>query len=240
MRVERRAQYRVQTDDSKGLQLTLVGPDDTPFPGQLLDVSASGAGARFSAPNCPSLAVGQEAALLLTSVPLRISLTISSRVQSRTEEDESRRYGFRFLEGQQLDARVAPALRTLFNRRGAVRVCPDPKSPVKVVLDSGPGSPPTEGWLENISATGARIRLEADAESTFVWTTSVGLSLFLPDCGDPLQLTGNIRHRQLVGGGIHYGLEFDSQLTDNFPRQQEAIVKYVMQRQRVVLQTSAR
>ncbi len=64
--------------------------------------------------------------------------------------------------------------------------------------------------------------------------------MLLPDHADPVNLMGNIRHRRLVGAEIHYGVEFDPDLTENFACKQAIITKYVMQRQRALLQRSGR
>ncbi|MHC4415811.1 MAG: PilZ domain-containing protein [Planctomycetota bacterium] len=240
MDIGRRAQYRVELDEAAGLRVTIPNPKGRPFVGRLLDVSADGAGARFQAPEFPELAVGQEVNLIMTSDRLKSSLKVAARVQHRAEEEGFRRYGFRFLRREQLEAQLSPALRQLFNRRKAVRVSPDTRSSVPTALEAAPGGPSAKARLEDLSALGAGVSLEAEAEAVFATTTRVGISLSLPGCRDPVDLVGHIRYRRLVGARIHYGIEFDAALSRHFEQQQEAITEYVMQRQRRMLKRPVR
>src|SRR5262245_34931897 len=123
----RRAQYRVELDERSGAQVSIELPDGEVIDGQLLDISAGGAGVRFAGERVPSLAVGQDVDLLFAGRPFNAPLTIAARVQHRTEERSgARRYGFRFLQPQQLDTGMSPEMRTYFNRRQALRVKPAP------------------------------------------------------------------------------------------------------------------
>ena len=116
----RRAEYRVELTDSSELRVAIVSPGGDETRGQLIDVSASGAGAVFEPPDPPNLAVGQDIDLVFTSDAFNGPLTVAARVQHRTENkdnDGSRRFGFRFLEPQQLNARLPAAARRM--RRAA-------------------------------------------------------------------------------------------------------------------------
>ena len=234
MSTERRAQYRVQVDPSEDLRVTIPNPEGDAFLGRLIDLSGSGAGASFPLSNCPVLAIGETAELVFTTQRLKTPLVIAARVQNRIEQHDSCRYGFLFLEGQLRDVDLSSDLRALFNRRKAVRVRPDPQSPINVELQALQGGLRVEGRLEDISASGVRIRLERQADSTLTAISTVTTSFSLPDCG-VVSLTGHIRNRQLVEGSLSYGIEFDPELTDNFVSQQEIVVRFVMQRQRELL-----
>lgn len=240
MRLERRAQFRVELGEDAGLQVTIPNPDGSPFSGQLVNVSADGAGAFFLTPDCPTLAVGQEVELVLASEDLTTPVTVVAMVRYRVEEEDVRSYGFQFIEIDQVEAQLSPGLRRIFNRRQALRVPPDPKYPVRVLLEGDAGGPRVEVRLADLSVTGAGLRLEPEAESTFAKTSTVRISLCLPDCGEPVNMTGNIRHRSLIDAEIHYGIEFDPELSEDFARQQKAIINYVTQRQREMLQRLAR
>ena len=131
----RRAEYRVELSGSSELRVAVASPGGDEIRGQLIDVSASGAGAVFEAPDPPNLAVGQDIDLVFTSDTFKGPVTVAARVQHRAEDkdnDGSRRFGFRFLEPQQLNARLPAAARRLFNRRQNVRVAPDQFHPVGV------------------------------------------------------------------------------------------------------------
>jgi c-di-GMP-binding flagellar brake protein YcgR len=230
MHTGRRAQYRVELDEAAALQVTVSNPHGSPLAGQLIDVSGSGAGVRFLGPHCPNLAVGQEVDLVFRGEHLATPVTVAARVQHRTEERGSRRYGFRFLQAQQLDTQLSPELREFFNRRRVMRVTPDPYDPVRVTLEARPGSPQVEVQLDNISELGVRVSLEAGLEATFAETTTVGITLHLPGFRRPVELVGNVRYRRLVGEVIQYGIELDAELSEDFSRQQAMITKYTFKR----------
>ena len=235
----RRAQYRVSIDDIADLRVALLSPDGSPCSGRLLDISASGAGVRFMAPGFPSLAVGQEVDLVFTSDKLTPPMTVAAKVQHRTEEQGARRFGFRFLETQALDTQLPPVMRELFNRRRSVRVAPDPRRPVRVELRTEPESPPLEVELVNVSETGVAISLEVGQDSRFANTTTLLVTLYLPDSRRPVSLMGNIRYRQIVAERLQYGIDFDPEASRDFARKQATITKYVLKRQLKTLRQSA-
>ncbi|MHC4767374.1 MAG: PilZ domain-containing protein [Planctomycetota bacterium] len=239
MQSGRRAQYRVSIDDLADLRVALLGPDGAPCPGRLLDISASGAGIRFRGPGFPSLAVGQEVDLVFTFEKLTPPMTVAAKVQHRTEEQGARRFGFRFLEAQALDAQLPPVMRELFNRRRSVRVAPDPRRPVTVELRTEPEAPPLEVGLVNVSETGVAISLEVGQDSRFADTTTLLVTLYLPDSRRPVSLMGNIRYRRLVAERLHYGIDFDPEASRDFARKQATITKYVLKRQLKTLRQSA-
>ena len=238
MSIERRAQYRVQIDPSEDLRVTIPNPAGDVFQGRLIDLSGSGAGASFPLSNCPILAIGERAELVFTTQRLKAPLVMAARVQNRMEHQDSCRYGFVFLEGQLREVNLSSDLRELFNRRKTVRVRPDPQSPINVVLEALQGGQQVEGRLEDISASGARVGLQEQIDSRLRTISTVRISFSLPESG-AVSMTGHIRHRQIVRGSVSYGIEFDPELTDNFGRQQEAVVQFVMQRQRELLRQKA-
>ncbi len=239
MQSGRRAQYRVNVDETLDLQVALLGPDGSPTSGRLVDVSASGAGVLFLGPDFPSLAVGQEVDLIFASEKIGTPMTVAAKVQHRTEEQGARRFGFRFLEAQALDTNLPPVMRKFFNRRRTVRVVPDPAQPVRVELRVDPGDTPLEAGLVNLSETGVAIRLEAGLDSRFADTTALWVTLYLPGARRPVSMFGDIRYRRLAGQGIHYGIDFDPETSRDFVRKQGMITKYVLKRELRSLRRSA-
>ncbi len=243
----RRAEYRVELTESSDLRMAICAPGDKEIPGQLIDVSASGAGAVFEPPDPPNLAVGQDIDLVFTSDTFNGSVTVAARVQHRTEDkdnDGSRRFGFRFLEPQQLNARLPAAARRLFNRRQTVRVAPDQYQPVGVTIEpcvagSDELQLPVDVRLLNISVSGIAVSLEPTLETAFAATTRINLVVKLPTVRRALELVGDIRYRRLIGQRIHYGIQFNADETERFDRMQDIIGKYVNRRQLDYLRASA-
>ena len=182
-----------------------------------------------------------------TPIPIDDEVSVAARVQHRTEDkdnDGSRRFGFRFLEPQQLNARLPAAARRLFNRRQTVRVAPDQFQPVGVTIepcDPGSDEPqsPVEVRLLNISVAGIAVSLEPTLETAFAATTHVNLVVKLPGVRRALELVGDIRYRRLIGQRIHYGIQFNADQTERFDRKQDILAKYVTRRQLDYLRASA-
>ncbi|MCH8152944.1 MAG: PilZ domain-containing protein [Planctomycetes bacterium] len=235
----RRAHYRVDVDAAEGLAVTMHSPGSPPFVGRLVDTSACGVGVCFPQPNWPNLTVGQEIDLVFFSEKFNEPLTVAVRVQHRTEEAGARRYGFRFLHAEQLDAHLCLTFRQFFNRRKMLRVPPEPYHTAKVTLDAGHGESPAEARMENLSASGAAVSLEAELDVEFAETTTVGFSMQLPKCRRPVDVMGNIHYRRLVGARIYYGIEFDPELSEDFERQQDIINKYLTKLEKQWLRISA-
>ena len=239
----RRAEYRVDLSENTDLSVSLPATDGSRVHGKLLDVSASGAGVRFDTADAPSLAVGQHVDLVFDSGSFAGPLTVAAQVQHRMEDDAndeaSRRYGFRFLEPQQLDAYLPAEARRYFNRRQSVRVSPKAFEPIEVTLRAGEDEAPIEVRLHNISVSGVGVSLEPALEMAFADRTRVELSIHLPGTRRPLGLVGSIRYRRLVGERIHYGIAFDTELTEKFARKRRTLAKYVGRRQSHYLRISA-
>ncbi len=241
MKFGRRAEYRVELSETTDLAVAVTVPNGSPVGGQLLDVSASGAGVLFDTPNPPNLVVGQHIDLVFTSDTLKEPLQVAARVQYRAEDTkkDARRYGFRFLEPQQLDTRLPADARRLFNRRRAVRVVPDTFQPVRVTLQPGEDQLPVEVQLLNISVTGVGVSLQPAMESMFAERVQVSITVDLPGSRRPIRLVGHIRYRRLVGDRIHYGIEFDAGLSPGFARSEGLLGKYVSRRQLNYMRDSA-
>ncbi len=241
MNFRRRAEYRVELSETTDLAVAVTTRDGSPVAGQLIDVSASGAGVRFDAPDPPNLVVGEHIDLVFTSDTLKEPLQVAARVQHRAEDPKegARRYGFRFLEPQRLDTRLPADAHRLFNRRQAVRVVPDTFQPVRVTLQPGEDQPPVEVRLLNISVTGVGVSLQPALESMFAKCIQVSLTIDLPGSRRPVGLVGHIRYRRLVGERIHYGIEFDAELSPGFARTEDRLGKYVSRRQLDYMRDSA-
>ena len=239
MTLESRAHYRVDVDAAEGLAVTMHSPGSSPFVGRLVDTSACGVGVCFPQPNWPNLTVGQEIDLVFFAEKFNEPLTVAVRVQNRTEEAGARRFGFRFLHAEELDAHLSLTFREYFNRRKVVRVPLEPDHTAKVTLEAGHGEPRVEARLENLSASGAAVSLEPGLDAEFAETTRVGFSMQMPKCRRPVDLMGNIRYRRLVGTRIYYGIEFDPDLSEDFARQQDVIDKYMTKLEKQWLRRSA-
>ena len=236
----RRAQYRVELHEAEGLTVTVADAHGSKTSGRLLDVCGAGAGVRFAMPHVPNLVIGHVIDLVFSSDEIPEPLTVAAQVQHRTDEKEgTRRYGFRFLQGQQVETHLAPGLRKFFNRRRGMRVAPDPYEPINVTLQAPDADAPVDVRLENLSELGAKISLETELEPSFTDTTLVEVSVVMPGAREPLEIFGEIRHRQLVGERVHYGIEFNAERSHDFAAARKVLSAYVARRLQDMLRASA-
>ena len=240
MPADRREQYRVDVGEGKELEVSVRASGRPSFSGHALDLNVDGAGLRvlslrFPQPAGPVLGVGEETELTLSFAALKRELVVSARVTHRTDEEESRRYGFQFTDRQQLEEQAWPALYRFFNRRATYRVEPASDCPVEVTLERTSGGMSVQVPLLDISAAGMGLRVPAEAESAFAESDRIRVSTSLPGCRDALNLTAIIRSRRLAGAEVHYGLEFDWPGTENRQRQEDAVIDFVMKRQRAAI-----
>jgi hypothetical protein len=214
--------------------------------GDPVDLSISGVGTRlvmslgFAAMSCPALAVGQEVTLYLGLSEAERPLELPARVMNRTDEGELRRYGFQFTDREHLERQLPPALHRLFNRRYAYRVEPDPDSPIEVMLICTAPPLQVRARLVDISPDGMAFAVPLAAESALAAVDRLVACINLPGGRQPPRLGILIRNRSVLGNEVRYGVEFDLERTQDAQRQQAAVTRYVMDRQRTLIRRRAR
>ncbi|MFQ5937620.1 MAG: PilZ domain-containing protein [Acidiferrobacterales bacterium] len=242
MDVEGRKFYRVTPDQPHSLDITVETADGETFPAELLDLTVEGAGTRFRREAGPTLAIGQGARLTFKSARFRRPIHVHAKVRSRVELGAFRsyRYGFEFDERDELQRQLSGEIHRLFNQRLAYRVEPDPADPVDAEITLDLGDPPllsasddfrAHGRVRDLCASGTAILVDRSVETTLAATDLVAVSFQLPTSGVELQFSAWIRHRELQGERVCYGLEFDADRSQRFNTQQGEIMKYVKRRQ---------
>ena len=241
MQLERRSQYRVQSEELVDLRATIRTPDGTYPLGKPVDLSMDGVGTqllismRFASAGCPTLVVGEEVTLCLGLSAAESPLELSARVMHRTDKGESRRYGFQFTDPKQLERQLSPALHRLFNGRHAFRIKPDPDSPIEVLLISASPALQVRTRVIDISLDGMAFAVPLDVESTLATADRLVACIGLPGGRQPPRLGILIRNRSLLGNEVRYGVEFNLERTQDVRRQQDAVTRYVMDRQRTLI-----
>ncbi len=237
---EGRKSYRVPLGDEHSLDVLVKTASGETFSGELLDITAEGAGTRFKREVGPTLAVGEPTTLTFTSARLRSPIKICAKVRSRTELGSFRsyRYGFEFDEWQELQRRLSGEIHRLFNQRSVYRVQPDPAKPVDARIRVSPESFPdlpqqyeANGRVKNISPVGIAILVDHDVETKLAAIDQVITVFQLPASDQMLEVVSWIRNRQLQDDRVCYGLEFDQDRSKDFEKQNSEIIKYVRHRQ---------
>jgi len=229
-----RSQYTIEPGQESVVRVELLPPEAEPIVGALLTISSVGTTVSFD--SAPPMALNQEVRLRFSGEPLDQPVTATVHVQSRTEDPQSRKYGFWFVKRQEVESRLLPRLEGLFNRRGSDRVQPDPNMPVLVTLESTPPGARACGPLLSISTTGMAIRTSLEDEGAFAHTSLARASLALPgqmlDC---VKVDVSLRQRRLAGRHVQLGLVFEGLDDPSQSRIREAIRAFVHARQEQIL-----
>lgn len=225
--------YRTAPDELNHLDVALSIADGSPVPGRIISLNFFGVAIGFPRGEMPPIPLGLEQTATFSSPQLRRPIDVRVRALSRVDEDDIHRYDFDYVNQNELKSLLPGALFRLFNQRKAYRVEPDEKTPISVTVKTcrDDGVREIICQLVDISGTGVALLLDQDAEVALAATDEVALTFNLPNYPRAFRLEARIRHRRVVSNRIRVGLEF-------VDGEQEAIVDYVMQRQREELKVT--
>lgn len=248
---DRRKQGRIYVPKEQLIEIVVLGQEHD-NPGRMLDVVRNGLGAVFPRKSAPNLRVGQNVNARINIASSSGSFGVELITRNRAEESRAVRYGFQFADPGAFFGRLDKSLWHLFNQRRALRVEPDPESPIEVGLKYEIGA---TGAHADVQAT---VMVEVESESGSVVARMLDLSVLgigvlveqqttlpeedklsispvLPEQPSPLQLEGVVRNKRPEGESLRYGIEFVGRESDRrFRAQQKAISSYVMRRQRAM------
>jgi hypothetical protein len=156
-------------------------------------------------------------------------------VSHRAEEEAGVVYGFEFIDWLGLLSRLPRDLKTLFNRRGELRVPPHPERPIEVTILVPEHAYRARVCALEVSASGLSFVIGIEAEEVFRDVGVLDLWLHLPNCAVDVQFGGTILNRDLVHDGIRYGIFFLEEETKDFGRKREMLAAYVTTRRREIL-----
>ena len=120
-------------------------------------------------------------------------MEVEATVQTRTELNDARRFGFTFADSRALRVKLNAGLLELFNQRKAFRV--EPSATVPVTVRIRVDELEITGRLRDISTDGVGVLMDATAEDQLSHVLDVNLVLHLPDGGAPLRVKASIRNR---------------------------------------------
>ena len=165
MNATKRRHYRVTGEDLNGINICLMVGSE-PQPVHLIDISAAGAAIAFldaKQSDVESLVRSTRDApvVRIESARLQESLNIACRVAHVQEVAAGVVCGVAFLRRVDETFNLDRALLRIFNRRGAVRVEPDSKSPVDVRLCTPSGTQLASGTMRDMSLTGIGVSIAA-------------------------------------------------------------------------------
>jgi hypothetical protein len=243
MSVSKRRQYRVTGEDLDGILVALrVGEQDTPV--QLIDISAAGAALAFADTEKPQVeallrSTRQPPVVIIDSGALEEELTIQCRFAHIQAVPAGVICGVAFLRQIDDTFNLEGALLRIFNRRGAVRIEPDPDVQLVIHLETPSGNALGQGRLKDLSLTGLGILVSPDQMKTLPNGTNIMLRFSLREEAFEMPATvrfGTVRTELRPGGlapedvGVA-GLEFDAKARNN-ANNRKRLASWIMWRQR--------
>lgn len=242
MNATKRRHYRVTGEDLNGINICLMVGSE-PQPVHLIDISAAGAAIAFldaKQSDVESLVRSTREApvVRIESSRLQESLNITCRVAHVQEVAAGVVCGVAFLRRVDETFNLDRALLRVFNRRGAVRVEPDPKSPIDVRLSTPSGAVLASGTMRDMSLTGIGVAV-APADMSAVPAGTHLVARFTVD-NETLVLRAQVRFGKTSTStpsgdappttiGL-LGIEFEPDERNN-PTNRKRIANWVMGRQ---------
>jgi len=138
MSKEHRKQYRVQPNEDDPIQVSLVSNIGPTVSAELVDINVRGMGLRMAREACPDLAVGHQVEIRLKLSQNSQPMVLSGMVKNQTDDADSRRYGFLFIDPEAQRIATLLKLFNLFNRRRKKHVEPRKASPIEVSISGSP------------------------------------------------------------------------------------------------------
>ncbi len=137
MDMEHRKQYRIKPDMDDVVAVDLVGEKGKTVPGELVDINIGGMGLEISKKNSPELSVGEQVEICLTFKDKDSQVKLSAIVKNQADNEETRRYGFAFIDAEANRIATSAQLFNLFNRRRKQRIEPGKEGTVELVITGG-------------------------------------------------------------------------------------------------------
>jgi len=245
LKPSKRRHYRVTGNDLNGISVSINIADQSK-PVHLIDISSAGAALAFIGAEKTQVAslFGTTLRPPLVEISARElgeNISIPCRVAHLQQVAAGVVCGVAFLREIDDSFNLDQALLRVFNRRGAVRVEPDPQVPVTVQIQTPNGKPLCSGLLRDLSLTGLGIAVAPIDMKLLPRETTVELSLKLSD--EVLEMPAIVRFGRINSetrpGGVSpepvgiVGLEFDDHARTQSANRKR-LADWVMRRQREI------
>ena len=224
-RAELRRHYRHAPGKKHALSVKLARPED-PVAGDLIDLSAGGAGVLFPWDRDPGMVPGDEVVLSFTSLVHGGEVETTARVARARDEQEpaGRRYGFEFTDHERLFAQLDAYYFKFFNRRRAMRVRPGLDRELCAELSFGPES--VKVALHDVSPDGFGVLMKAEEAQLLDGVASMTCTFTLPGSDDPITWQARAVHRTALAQGRSLGAVFLLSEADAVGPQRVALADY--------------
>ena len=230
---EQRQTYRRSPGKNHALGVVMHSAGADPFLGELVDVSAGGAGIRFSGDHDPRLLEGDTAVLAFSSLvhsgEVRVDVKV---VRVQGEEEDQFHYGFEFMSSEQLFGQLDSFYFNYFNRRRNLRVRPalDRKLPLQIYWEGGN----TDVLANDLSIAGLGFVLSPLKAERVPEVKLLVLEFKIPKTETVIESLARIRHRTKLSSGLLLGVELVPEDRELFERTLPDLDEYCKRRERAM------
>jgi hypothetical protein len=227
--------HQRRSGDSEVRILLSASQGDWRGPVAPLDLTSRGARLLQDAAETVPAPVGGDVTLWLCDGQTGVELPIAARLVSRRDEADSRILGVDFVDLRSVGGLLHPVLGRVMNRRTAFRVTPSAdRTPILVTLAAPPelDLPLEVGVMIDISTGGLAIDVPLSFEAGLGGFDGLECLFRLPGVESSVSASARIVHRTLRGHRVRYGVQFTAASSPTFVDTHDAILGYVIRRQR--------
>lgn len=208
----------------------LVHGQSLPLDGRVAEINIEGVSVLFPSGEPPRIHAGDPVTLRLEASWLPRAVVTTASMTGKMKTDSGHLFRFGFSSQQSVQGQITPVLHSIFNRRIAPRVVPNPEDGIQVAFKGADAQCIALLPLAQISSTGLACLVEGDASDFPAVGEKLEVSFMLPGRRDELVFPCILRTRRTQGGQTVVGVEFDRDGTPEFSRQQGAVLGFVLAR----------
>lgn len=182
----------------------------------------------FPLQGAPGLTIGTEVQLAFVGAHTGMKFEVPAKIRFKGEDAVRRRFEF------EIEQDASSVLRSMVERRTAMRVAPDPREPLRIAVKLESVGLVIEGHVENLSTCGLGLLAKGEAPPIPEGSPAT-ICMFLPGEEEPLEITAEVRLLSVRDGMSHLGLEFHGGRASEAEDNRERIVAYLMARQAQIL-----
>ncbi len=222
-----RQHYREAPEDAGKLSVAIAGPEEEAYPVRVVDATIFGMGVFLEKDANRSYSPGESAYLYITTPQLEDTIVTPAIVCHQTNVIGGSLYGFKFADLFGMTQQLPAELQATFNKRRERRFVPDPECPVVVTIQAVDESFKIKAYLRNLSASGLSFIVSPSEKRRLSTVNDVDLSFCLSENSEPLQFRAGLRPPAPLGKDFNYGVFFDKDRTDLYPKKRETIEKII-------------
>lgn len=208
----------------------LVHGQSLPVDGRVAEINIEGVSVLFPSGEPPRIHAGDPVTLRLEATWLPRAVVTTASMTGKMKTESGHLFRFAFASQQAVEGQITPVLHSIFNRRIAPRVVPNPEDAIQVAFKDSSGKVLALRPLAQISSTGLACLVEGDASEFPAIGEKIEVSFMLPGRRDELVFPSFLRTRRSDGGQTVIGVEFERNGTPEFSRQQGAVLGFVLAR----------